>query len=126
MVVAPCFTVKVTEPLLIAGPLAGVTVALSVTDVSPYVAVALVTAVVVSTAAALRHRVSCRSFEPGPLHSHPAPLLVPSIQNLYVPDEVDRVDDTLRHLDTPAAVTHNRKVPTHAVAAASKPVPPPA
>src|SRR6478672_2708185 len=47
IVVDPCFTVKVTDPLLIAGPLAGVIVAFRVTDVSPYVALALEMVVVV-------------------------------------------------------------------------------
>ena len=45
------FTVKVTVPVLTAGPLAGVTVALSVTEVAPNVADALDAVVVVLTAA---------------------------------------------------------------------------
>jgi hypothetical protein len=73
--------VNVTEPLLIAGPLAGVTVALSVTDVSPYVAVALATVVVVLTAAELTIRVSVLlGVAPGPWQ--PAPLLAPVIWNV--------------------------------------------
>jgi hypothetical protein len=69
IVVAPFLTVNVTVPALTAGPLAGVTVELSVTEASPYVAVALEAAVVVLTVPALMVRV--RRFElvgPGPWH----------------------------------------------------------
>src|SRR5204863_3453036 len=94
IVVAPCFTVNVTEPLFIAGPLAGVTVALSVTDAAPKVAVALETVVVVLTVAELTIRVSVLlGVAPAPWQ--PAPLLVPVTVNVYVPVGVEALVVTL-------------------------------
>ena len=52
-VVGPFFTVNVTVPTPTAGPLAGVTVALNVTEESPYVADALDAVVVVFTVPAV-------------------------------------------------------------------------
>ena len=98
IVVRPCLTVNVTEPLLTAGPLAGVTVALSVTEVSPYVAVALATAVVVLTLPPLN--VTVRD-----------PLLPKTrLHGLVVPEQVDEVvPETKLHppkVDPPFAVAN--------------------
>ena len=57
MVTEPCFTVKVTVPTLTAGPVVGVTVALSVTEPSPYVAAAFDAVVVVFTVGVVTTRV---------------------------------------------------------------------
>src|SRR5688572_6613889 len=80
MVVTPCLTVNVTEPLLTAGPLAGVTVAFSVTDVSPYVAVALATVVVVLTLPPLNVTVRAGLAPSTALHGLVVPVQVDELR----------------------------------------------
>ena len=119
IVVAPFLTVKDTVPTLGAGPLAGVTVAVSATEESPNVAVLLCAKVVVLTEPDVTTRVAVPDVGPGPWQ--PAPLFVPVTEIGNEPVGVEPVVEMLRLVTTFAPVVVTGFVPKVAVAPAGRP-----